>query len=236
MQRILVILAAGLALTGSPLLAQGGAPGSVAVLIRGGYRVATQDLGRTGVLEGAGYVAFDRLDPAPTLGVGIEAPLFGPVAARVLAEYAFEADAVGQWFCDAFSPCPSVLTRVNGRVQRWSALADLRFQPSWGLGPLRPIAFLGVGRREYRLRWNSPVQEVPIPTAFDRAIWFAHTGVGAELSYGAWALLAEADATIGRFGADAPTFVEGTSPADGRGAAISQVDVGVSVGVRFGIH
>ena len=236
MKRILVFLAAGLALTGTPLLAQGGAPGSVAVLIRGGYRVAMKDLGRTGVLEGAGYVAFDRLDPTPTLGVGIEAPLFGPVAARVLADYAFEADAVGQWFCDAFSPCPSVLILVDGRVLRWSALADLLFQPSWGVRRLRPIAFLGFGRREYRLRWDSPVPEVPIPTAFDRAIWFAHAGVGAELSCGAWALLVEADGTIGRFGADAPTFVEGTIPADGRGAAISQVDLSVSVGVRFGIH
>jgi hypothetical protein len=77
------------------------------------------------------------------------------------------------------------------------------------------------------------VPEVPIPTAFDRATWFARTGVGAELSRGAWALIAEADASIGRFGAEAPTFIEGTIPADGLASATRQVDVGVSVGVRF---
>ena len=233
MQRLFATLAASLALTAVPVFAQNDARGPVTVEVRGGYLVAMQDLGRTRVLQGAGYVAFDRLDPTVTLGAGIEAHLFGPLAARVIADYAFGTDATGQWFCDAFLPCPSVLIRVTGVVRRWSALADLLLRPSWAVGPLRPTAFAGVGRREYRLRWDSPVPEVPIPTALDRATWFARTGVGAELSRGAWALFAEADATIGRFGADAPTFIEGTIPADGLASATSQVDIGLSVGVRY---
>lgn len=236
MKLLFASLATALTLGGVPVRAQTGPIGSVTFEVRGGYLVAMRDLGRTQVLEGAGYVAFDRLDPTATLAAGIEVPLLPPVALRLMVDYALETNAKGQWFCDAFSPCPSVLILVDGKARRWSALGDLRLRPSWAVGPLRPTAFFGVGRREYRLRWESPVPEVPIPRAFDRGIWVAHTGVGAELQRGAWALLAEADVTIGRFGADAPALVEGTTPRDGLGSASGQVDVGLSVGARISLH
>lgn len=204
---------------------------------RAGYTNPTRELGRTPVLQESqtalGYVAFGEVEATPVLGVGATARLHGPLSLRLLADYGLETSVEGQWFCDVIAPCPAVLQLVKGDVRTWSVGADLRLalpQIAWGL---EPTAFVGVARRSYRIRWNSPIPEVPIPTAHDQANYHLRPGLGVARTFGSVAFFAEADASIGDFGAELPVLIEGTTPSDDLGDRGTQFDIGLSVGARF---
>lgn len=236
MKSIVAGLSIGLFLLPLRATAQAGPFGSVSLELRGGYSFPSEGLGRTGVLDGTGYVAFSRPDPTARLGVGIEFGLVGPLAARITADRALETGADGQWFCDAFSPCPSVLILVDGRMRLWSAAADVVFRPATTGWPLVPTLFIGAGIRDYDLRWESPIPEVPIPTEFRNRRVFVRPGLGAELARGGWTAFAEVDAAIGGFGTSAPLFIEGTTPPDQMGEPPRQVDIGISLGLRLRVR
>jgi hypothetical protein len=236
MKSIVTGFAASLLLLPVDAVAQTGSFRSVWLEARAGYSFPSTDLGRTAVLNGVGYVALRRPDPAARLGVGVGFDLAGPFAARITADRTLEASVDGQWFCDAFSPCPAVLILVDGHVRLWTAAADLIFRPATGGWPLEPILFLGTGFRRYSLRWDSPIPEVPIATGFQKRRVFVRPGLGAELERGPWRAFAEVDAAIGGFGVGAPGLIEGTTPPDPTGEPRTQVDISVSAGLRLRVR
>jgi len=220
------------------LLAQEAVP-RFAFEIRAGYSHSTQSLGRTGILGGGstglGYVAFEKMSAAPVLGGGVTGYIAGPFSLRLTADRTLGAKADGQWFCEGFSPCPSVLQLVEGDVGLWSVGADLQVHLATSGWTVHPVASLGVSRRSYQLRWDAPVDEVPIPTAYDRTSYHLRPGLGILARVGPAILLLEASATVGSFGAERPLFIEGTVPVDNEGDPETQVDLGVTVGLRLPI-
>lgn len=208
--------------------------------VRAGYEDPTRALGRTGLLRndqtGWGYALFDEVEPAPFVGGGLRAGLTRGLSLRVTLDYGFGSTVDGQWFCDAFSPCPAVLQSLDGTVERWSAGGDLVLElPELGL-PVTPHVYLGAVRRSHSLRWSAPIPELPIPTAYDQASWHLRPGFGLSREVGRIRVFGEAEALLGSaFGDARPAFIEGTVPADLGPAPESQIDLAFSLGARLAV-
>lgn len=202
---------------------------------RVGYARPTGDLGRADAYVG-GYVAFERVRAGPALGAGLDIRVAGPFHVRLRADYAAEAAVEGQWFCDAFTPCPAVLILVDGRVRSWSLGGEIHYRPRFARWPIEPTVFVGTGRHARRLRWPSPVPEVPIPTSYDRTSTFLRTGVGASRTVGPASLFVELEALFDSFGTERPLFIEGVVPPDELGPPDGLADLGAAVGLRIRIR
>lgn len=238
--RVTMLAAVMVALSASVLEAQVAERPRVTFEARVGYDHPLRDLGRTGILRGAatpaGYLAFETIDPGAVFGAGLSARVADPVSVRLLADYSGEREARGQWFCEAFSPCPAVLQIVDGRVRRWSVGVDLQLHlppAPWGV---EPTIFAGVASRGTRIRWDVPNPQVPIPTAYDKTEIVFRPGVGLTRAVGAFSLFVEADASVGGAGDDRPLFIEGTVPPDTLTSPETQVDLGLTVGARFRVR
>lgn len=203
---------------------------------RAGLTNPTRDLGRTEVLSqrsaGLGYVVFEEAEVAPVFGAAVTANVSGPFRVRLLTEYGFQREVGGQWFCDALLPCPAVLQLVQGRMRHWSIGGDVQMRLPAVAWDIEPTAFVGVMRRSHRIRWDVPIIEVPIPTAYDHADVYLRPGVGLAKTFGSFAIFVEADAQVGGFGQELPLFIEGTNPVDNDSVPTTQVDFGFTLGAR----
>lgn len=199
--------------------------------LRAGFVSPTSELGRTEVLQGAGYVVFDEPGTAATLGGAVLARVSGPWSLRVSVDHQFDTDVDGAWYCAPFVACPAVLIEPEGQLRRWVLGADVRLRALSVPGPVQPVVFAGGGVRWSRLRWSSPIDEVPIPQAFDQQDFFWRLGLGASGRVGPVELFGEAGGTVGPFGVESEQYIEGLVP-DGRETGL---DVGVIAGVRIGI-
>lgn len=226
--------------SGAGLQAQMMDPPRISFEVRAGYEHPTRALGRTGVLRngqtGSGYALFEEVEPTTFIGGGLVAELTRGLSLRLTVDYGFESTVDGQWFCDAFAPCPAVLQSLDGRVDRWSAGGDLVMQlPRLGL-PVVPHVYLGAVRRSYALRWDVPIPELPIPTAYDQSSWHIRPGFGLSMDMGRFSVFGEAEALFGTaFGDARPAFIEGTVPVDQGPGPESQIDLMFSLGARFGL-
>jgi hypothetical protein len=182
MKALVAVLAVALAAT-ARLGAQERQAPRISLEARIEYAHPTRDLGRTGVL-GGGYVAFERVRAGPALGGGLSVQVAGPFHVRVRADFAAETAVSGQWFCDAFTPCPALLIPVDGQVRSWSLGAEIHYRPEFAALPFEPSMFLGSGRHARRIRWDSPVPDVPIPTSYHQSSAFLRAGLGASRSVG----------------------------------------------------
>lgn len=234
MKTVITVLA--VVLTAAPKLAgQEDRTPRISLEARLGYTRPAGDLGRADSFIG-GYVAFKEVEAGPSLGGGLSVRLGGPFVARVRADHATETTVGGQWFCDAFTPCPAVLILVDGRVRSWSLGAEIHYRPRPSGWPFEPTVFVGSGRRTRRIRWDSPVPEVPIPTSYDQTDTFLRAGFGGSRTLGPASLFVEVETLLDSFGRDLPLFVEGVVPPDELGDPDTLMELQVSLGVRIGIH
>ena len=237
----LVVLGTGPAWVPSAALrAQGVGEARVAFEVRAGYEDPTRDLGRSDLLwneeTGWGYARFQQASGTPFIGGGLRTNIAGGLSLRLNVDYAFQSTVDGQWFCDALTPCPAVLQAFEATVDRWSAGGDLVLSiPQLGL-PVTPHVYLGAVRRSYALRWNAPIAEIPIPSAYDEANWFLRPGIGVSRALGRFHVFGEAEALVGNsFQTKTVILFEGTVPVDPGVEPQSQVDLTFSVGARFGL-
>lgn len=184
------------------------------------------------MIDSHGYVDFGRPADAPSLGVGAVVTWSDAWSTRLTVDRGRSGDVPGRWFCAPFVVCPSVLIRVNGELTTWTLGGDVLFSPSVPNPVAGPTLFVGAGIRHRDLGWDSPNEQVPIPTRFARTDLVARLGLRAARTVGRVELHAEVRSDFGRFGAGEERFIEG-SIEDGR---VTNVDVGVSLGVGVRLH
>lgn len=219
------------ALTASTVSAQ--RPTGFFVEAMAGGSVATQDLGRTGILDDNSYVGLESTGWTPRLAVAVGRGVAGSVAVRARGTYDFEVPVRSQWFCDGFTPCPASLVPVSARVGRWSLGGDIQWSPGSARRAFRPFASLGAGVRRTSVAWGSVVAGFTPSSGYDHDAFYWRPALGLAHDAGGMTLLAEVDATMQSFGAERPQFIEGVTPEDTLGPPERQMDLGISVGLRI---
>ena len=108
--------------------------------------------------------------------------------------------------------------------------------PRAGL-PVTPHVYLGLVRSSYAIRWDAPIPEVPIPSAYDDSTWFLRPGFGLSRAVGRFHVFGEAEALMGHaFQTRTVILTEGTVPPDqSLEEAGAQLNWTFSMGARFGL-
>jgi hypothetical protein len=201
----------------------------VALEVRAGWVGPTTDLGRTAILEGLGFVEFEEPPSTWSTGLGIVVDWAEAWSTRLTVDRAAASDVGGQWFCAPGLACPSVLILVGAELDRWTVGADMLYRPALPNPIATPEVFIGAGVRHHRLRWDSPIPEVPIPTEFDETDMVVRMGLGASRGLGPVALVGQLQGDLGGFGSAEERLGEHRVP-DGR---VLNVDLAAGLGVRI---
>jgi hypothetical protein len=197
--------------------------------LRAGYLGASDDLGRTPLVDQSFAIFVAEVEAVPSFGFGLGLPVSDRMALRITAERSLYAAATGFMQCAPFVTCAADIRTVPVHVRRWDVGLDAQLRPETDWLPFNPVMSAGVGARRTQTAWWQPESVYSdAHRAADVSLIF-RVGIGGERIAGPVNLFFETAATAGRVGEPAQQFFEGAFSDSRR----TNVLLSLSGGVRY---
>lgn len=203
--------------------------------LRARYLGASDDMGRTPLVDQSVAILVNGVEGVPSLGLGLGYALSDRVALRLTVDRSLYAAATGHMMCAPSVTCTTGFQTVPVHVRRWEAGVDAQLRSKAEWLPFSTVLSAGVGALRTQTAWWQGSQGYSgysdyseAERSIDVSLVF-RAGVGAERKVGSVDLFLETAATAATLGEPAQQFIEGAFP-DSRQ---TRVHLSLSGGVRY---